>query len=133
VSRTKRRAAVVYAATASVVVAFQLLLAAGAPLGAYAMGGGYPGRFPPALRIAAVAQAALISMSALVILARSGLALRSWSSRSHRLAWFVAGLFAISFMLNLITPSARERAVWAPVALTLLVCSMLVARRDGES
>lgn len=50
----RREAAIVYAVISSVVVAFQIALAAGAPWGEYAMGGAVPGQFPPALRITAL-------------------------------------------------------------------------------
>ena len=43
----RRTAAIVYAATAAGVVAFQVALAAGMPWGEYAMGGAFPGQFPP--------------------------------------------------------------------------------------
>jgi hypothetical protein len=33
----------------------------------------------------------------------------------------------MSFVLNLITPSAGERALWAPVLLLLLASSLVVA------
>ena len=39
----------------------------------------------------------------------------------------VVAFAAVSLVLNLITPSAGERMLWAPVALVLLVCSLLVA------
>jgi len=50
----RRVAALLYAVMAAGVVAFQIALAAGAPWGAYAMAGAFPGQFPPALRIAAL-------------------------------------------------------------------------------
>ena len=59
--RLGRAAALLYAAVSVGVVVFQIALAAGAPWGAYAMGGAFPGQFPLALRIAALAQAALIA------------------------------------------------------------------------
>lgn len=65
-----RMAALLYATVSALAVAFQLAPAAGAPWGAYAMGGAVPGRFPPALRIAALVQAALIAGMAAVVLAR---------------------------------------------------------------
>jgi hypothetical protein len=46
-------AAIVYTLATAVVVGFRLALAAGAPWGEYAMGGRFPGRFPPAMRAAA--------------------------------------------------------------------------------
>ena len=47
----RRTAAILYAVLSAGVVAFQIALAAGAPWGAYAMGGAVPGQLPPALRI----------------------------------------------------------------------------------
>jgi hypothetical protein len=68
-------AAIIYTIVTAGVVGFQLALALGAPWGAYAMGGAYPGRFPPALRVAAVVQAVLLGLMAGVVLARAGLML----------------------------------------------------------
>ena len=42
----KRFAAIIYAIVSLGVVAFQIAFAAGAPWGAYAMGGAFPGQFP---------------------------------------------------------------------------------------
>jgi hypothetical protein len=114
------------------VIAFQLALAAGAPWGSYAMGGAFAGRFPPAMRVAAVVQAGLILLTILVILSRSGLALPAWSRASRWLAWAVVALGALSLAMNLATPSVGERMMWAPVALVLLVCSTLVATGKRE-
>jgi hypothetical protein len=70
IMKMKRVAAIIYAIVSLGVIAFQIALAAGAPWGAYAMGGAFPGQFPPALRIAAVIQAVLLAGLAAVILAR---------------------------------------------------------------
>ena len=123
----RRVAAIIYAIVSLGVVAFQLALAAGVPWGAYAMGGAFPGQFPPALRIAALVQAVLLAGMAAVILARAGLILPGWSRVSRRLAWVVAAFAAVSLVLNLITPSAEERAIWAPIALVLLLSSAIVS------
>lgn len=72
-------AAVLYATVSAGVVSFQVALAAGAPWGAYAMGGAFQGQFPPTLRIAALVQAALIAGMAAVVLSRAGLILAGWS------------------------------------------------------
>jgi hypothetical protein len=122
-----RAAALVYAAVSAGVVAFQVALAAGAPYGAYAMGGVFPGQFPPALRIAALVQAALITVTAAVVMSHAGLVLAEWRGASRRLVWVVVAFSAVSFMLNLLTPNADERAIWAPVALLLLTSSTVVA------
>ena len=123
----RRMAALLYAIVSSGVVAFQIALAAGAPWGAFAMGGAFPGQFPPALRIAAVIQAALLVGMAAVVLARAGLVLPGWSRVSRWLIWLVVAFAALSLVLNLITPSAGERAIWAPTAFLLLISSAVVA------
>ena len=125
--KIRRYAAMVYAALTIMVVAFQIGLALGAPWGAYAMGGAFPGQFPPALRISALVQAALLLAFAGIVLARAGIGLRRWARASRWLVWLVVAFGAVSLLLNLITPSGGERMIWAPVALLLLVCSLLVA------
>lgn len=122
-----RSAALVYGVVSIGVIAFQLALAAGAPWGAYAMGGAFPGQFPPQLRVAAVVQAVILALLSLVVLARAGIALPKWSRASRRWIWVVVVFSAISLVLNTITPSAGERAIWVPVALIMLVSSVIVA------
>ena len=64
----RRLAAILYAIISFGVIAFQIALAAGAPWGAFAMGGAFPGQFPPALRIGALLQAVLLGALAAVVL-----------------------------------------------------------------
>jgi hypothetical protein len=123
----RRIAGIVYAVLTAVVVAFQIALALGAPWGAYAMGGAYPGQFPPAMRVGALVQAGILLGFAGIVLARAGIALRPWERVSRWMIWVVVGFSAVSLALNLITSSTGERMLWAPVALVLLVCSLLVA------
>ena len=122
-----RAAAILYSIFTAFVFVFQIALAAGAPWGAYAMGGAFPGQFPPALRVTAILQAVLLAGMAGVVLARAGVALPRWARASRWLIWFVVAFSALSFVLNLITPSAGERALWAPVAFLLLASSAVVA------
>lgn len=124
----RRTAAVVYTAVSAVVAAFQLALAFGAPWGSYAMGGSSPGVYPPGMRVAAVVQAVLVLLLAAVVLARAGMVLPGWSGASRRLIWVVVAVSAVGLVLNLITPSSGERLLWAPAALILLLCSLVVAR-----
>jgi hypothetical protein len=123
----KRIAAISYAVLSLVVVAFQFALAAGAPWGEFAMGGAFPGQFPQALRIAAIVQAVFLLALAAVVLARAGVILPGWLRVSRWLIWFVVAFAALSLVLNLITPSAGERAIWVPVAFLLLISSGSVA------
>ena len=120
-------AARIYAVVSLAVIAFQIALALGAPWGAYAMGGAFPGQFPPELRVAALVQAVILAVLALVVVARAGIVLPKWSRTSRWLIWVVVAFSAVSLVLNTITPSAGERAIWAPVALVMLICSVIVA------
>jgi len=125
--RVIRWAAITFAVVSGGVVGFQLALAAGAPWGEYAMGGAFPGQFPPMLRVAAVGQAILLLLFAGIVLAQAGIALSRWTNPARRLIWVVVAFSTLSLILNLITPSAGERAIWAPVAAVLFIGSLLVA------
>jgi len=120
-------AAIAFTVAAGGVVAFQLALALGAPWGAYAMGGAIPGRFPPSLRIAAVVQAVVIGLLAVVVLSDARLVLPDLSAGAPWLVWVPVAVSALAVILNSISRSAGERKIWVPVALVLLVSSLLVA------
>jgi hypothetical protein len=116
-----------FAVLIALTVAFQLALALGAPWGHLAMGGRYPGVFPPWLRVGAVVQALLLLLMAAIVLARADVAFLGLRPLSNVGIWVVVAISAASLMMNLITPSRPERALWAPVAAVLLVSSVLVA------
>jgi hypothetical protein len=124
---TAEIAAVIFAVAVVGAIGFQLALALGAPWGAYAMGGKFPGRFPPPLRVAAGVQAIVLGLMGGVVLAHAGLALASWAQPSRWLVWIVVAFSAVSLVLNTITPSAAERRIWAPFALVMLLASLVVA------
>lgn len=124
-------AAIVYSVVTAGVVAFQFALALGVPWGAYAMGGKFPGRFPPAMRVAAVAQALLLGIMAALVLSRAGLALPQWEPASVWLTWALVGFVGVSVGLNAASPSPGERRVWVPVTLVLLASSLTVALTGG--
>ena len=120
-------AATVYEVVVAGVIAFQIALALGAPWGAYAMGGAFPGRFPPRLRVAALVQAALLAVTAGIVLSRAGLLLPAWSDAARWLIWVVVAIALLALVLNSISRSAGERRIWVPVALVMLASSLVVA------
>lgn len=120
-------AALAFAVVAAGVIAFQLALAAGAPWGRYAMGGRYPDRFPPPLRVAAVVQALVIAVLALIVLSAADLVTPGLVDAVPWLPWLAVVFAAGSLVLNVITPSAAERRIWAPIALVLLVSGLIAA------
>ncbi len=120
-------AAIVFAAVTAGVISFQLALALGAPWGEYAMGGTFPGRYPPRMRVAAVVQAVVLALVAVVVLSDARVALPGLSLALPWLIWLVVAFSAVGAVLNSITPSARERRIWAPVTIVMLVSSLIVA------
>ena len=121
-------AAYIFGFLTAIVMLFQLALALGAPWGEMAMGGKFPGRFPPTLRISAIAQMILLGFAALVVLIRAGLVLEKYFVFSKSAIWFVVALCVVSAILNTITPSKKERMLWSPVTIILVICAVVVAR-----
>ena len=122
-------AALVYAVVTLFVVGFQVALAAGAPWGSYAMGGGRPGRFPPPLRAAALVQAALLALIAVVVLDAGEVLSLGWTTGLPWLAWIPVVVSLASTVANAATRSAVERRLWLPVAMVMLLSSVVVALR----
>jgi hypothetical protein len=117
-------AAIAFAALSAGAVLFQLALALGAPWGSYAMGGKYPGRFPPPMRVAAVVQAIVIALLAVLVLVHAGLV--PWSLPAW-LVWIPVAFSALSLVMNAISRSPGERRLWTPVAAGLVASSLTVA------
>jgi hypothetical protein len=120
-------AALLFALMCLLVIGFQLGLALGAPWGAAAMGGRYPGRFPASLRVAAVVQAVVLALVALVVLADAGVVGPLLDGDAPLLVWVAVAVSAISVILNAITRSVTERRLWLPVAVVMLLSSLVVA------
>ena len=120
-------AAYLFSVLIAFVVAFQLALALGAPWGEMAMGGKFPGRLPPRMRIAALVQIVVLVFIGLIVLTRAGVILDEFSSLSKSIIWAVVVFSLIGAILNTITPSKKERMLWAPVSLVLLICATYVA------
>ncbi len=124
-------AALVFGVAAIGAIGFQVALGLGAPWGAYAMGGTFPERFPPAMRVASVVQAVAIALLALIVLSAAGLALPSVVEELPWLVWLPVAFSAVSLGLDAASRSAGERRIWVPVALVLLASSLAVALTGG--
>jgi hypothetical protein len=120
-------AAIAFAVVLAGVVAFQVALALGAPWGAYAMAGAFPGRYPPAMRVAALGQGVVLALVGLVVLSAARLVLPELAEGLPWLIWVAVAISGASLVLNVITPNASERRIWVPVALAMLACSLTVA------
>ncbi|MEO5885897.1 MAG: hypothetical protein ABIQ58_10325 [Candidatus Limnocylindrales bacterium] len=116
-----------FAVVAIGVIAFQVGLALGAPWGAYAMGGVFPGRYPPPMRIAAIVQAVLIGLLALAVLSAARVVLPNLASSLPWLVWVAVVVSGLAVVLNALSRSPGERRIWVPVAIVMLACSVVVA------
>jgi hypothetical protein len=124
-------AAILFAIVTFGAIVFQIALALGAPWGQYAMGGAFPGRLPTAMRVAAVVQAVVLGLLAMVVLAHAGLVDIPVVRDLPWLIWVAGAFSAASLVLNAISRSAGERRIWVPVALVMLGSSLVVALTAG--
>lgn len=133
--RAARRCSLGAAVLLGGLAAFEVALAAGAPWGEAAFGGG-EAKLDAPLRVAAVASALLDTGIALVLLRRGGH--RVWAPLRQRwlpsAAWVLTGYFALGTLLNAASRSPIERTLMVPTALSLAVLSACVAAfGDKES
>lgn len=120
-------AAWTFVVLAALVVAFQVALVAGAPWGRLTMGGRFPGRLPRGMRSVAAFSALLLVAFAVMVAGRAGLALPGTSLVAPWSVWIVVGYAVLGVVANAATPSRGERALWLPVTLAMLACSLVVA------
>ena len=120
-------AAQIFALLIFVVVLFQLALMLGAPWGNVAMGGRFPGKFPPAMRIAVLIQGLVLGIIGFIVLIRGQVLSSNLYEITEIAIWVVVALMGLSLVMNLVTPSRWERIIWAPVVAVLFTCSVIVA------
>ena len=118
--------AVVFTVLTGIVMIFQACLAAGVPWGEASMGGKYPGKYPPKMRVIAIVNMIILAFTAAIVLSNADILLSQFKQISTIGIWLVVAFFALGTVLNTITPSKIER-IWAPVALLQLITSIIVA------
>jgi hypothetical protein len=116
------RAAWTAAGLLCLVAGFQVALVLGAPWGEFTQGGATSGTLTTSGRLVAAVSSVLAMVMAGAILGRVGQGpFRLLSSRVKIvLAWFTTLYAVLGVVLNLITRSTGERALWAPVSILLL-------------
>jgi hypothetical protein len=131
--RTQRSAAVLATIIFAAFFVFQVLLAAGAPLGRAAYGG-RSDILSPALRIMSVVSALIFLGAIRTVLVRSGIlaAGRRAQSAARWLLWGLVVLFGLSLAANVTSSSPWERFLMAPLALVIVVCCIIVALGSRE-
>ena len=107
-------------------VCFQLLLAAGLPLGEYAWGGAHR-VLPRPLRIASVLATFVYILAALVILEAANITdLVATADVPRTAVWVLAAFFFVGVLMNAVSRSTKERRM-AVLALALAALCLVVA------
>lgn len=120
-------AAVVAAVLLGIVTVFQAALALGAPLGTAAWGGKYPGVLPVSFRVASAGAALLIYPGIVtIVLSSAGLIDVEWLPANTGTMWFLAAIFTLGTVANLMSQSQPER-IWAPVSAAIAICCAIIA------
>ena len=118
--------AIAFTVLTGIVIIFQGCLAAGVPWGAASMGGKYPGKYPPKMRVVAVVNILILGFLVAIVLSEADLMFLWLKPISGIGIWVVVAFFVPGTIMNTITPSKIER-IWAPVALLQLITCIIVA------
>ena len=131
--RAGRTAAAAAATGFSLLAAFQLSLALGAPLGHLAWGGAQE-RLPSGLRIASAFAAVVFVVAALTVLGRAGYRMSPVAPRVSRSGiWVLVFGLALSALGNFASSSNWERFLLGPIALFEALLCLIVARGGAGS
>ena len=108
---------------------FQLVLAAGAPLGAHVLGGRYPRVLPGQARVGSAIAAALLVVFGLVVLGRAGVVSvpDALAGLLAPACWVIAGYLVLNTLGNLASKSRLERTLFAALTAALAVLCGIVA------
>ena len=119
--------AIIFTLFSAVLVLFQLGLTLGLPWGEASMGGKFPGKYPPKMRVVSLINSLILILFALIVLIKADILLPQYKFFSNTAIYFVVGFSAVATILNIITQSKIERKIWGPVATLLLITSIIVA------
>ena len=109
------------------VAGMEILLIIGLPLGELTMGGRHK-VLPPMYRIFAASSVVLQLFGAAMILQGGGLMDMWFDGKVIKIICFVfAGFFAVNTIMNLISPSKKEKYVMTPLAAIEACCFALTA------
>jgi len=118
--------AILATALLAALAVFQLVVAAGAPLGRFVWGGAHR-ILPKKLRIGSVVAVVLYAVFAVVLLDRAGAIDALPDAVSAVGAWVLFGYLVLGTILNALSRSRAERYTMAPLTLVLAVLTLLVA------
>lgn len=109
------------------VAVMEILLIFGLPLGEFTMGGRYK-VLPPMYRMFAASSVILQLFGAAMILQGGGLMNMWFAGKVIKIICFVfTGFFAVNTVMNIISPSKKEKYVMTPLAAVEACCFAVTA------
>jgi hypothetical protein len=108
------------------IAVFQIALALGAPLGAYAWGGEHPGVLPRRLRTGSAVSAPLLLAMAVIVATSAGLILPEWRRDLSWATWLIFLFMVINTGANWRSKSRQERRLMTPVTLVIAALLLVV-------
>lgn len=109
------------------VAVMEVLLIIGLPLGEFTMGGRHK-VLPSMYRVFAASSIALQLFGAFIILQGGGIMVMWFTGNVTKIICFVfAGFFAVNTIMNLISPSKKEKIVMTPLAAVEACCFAITA------
>lgn len=108
------------------IAVFQVLGAAGRPVGRFLWGGGHR-VLPRRLRIGSAVSLLLYAAMAVLLLSRAGVVDGGEAGFVVVAAWVLFAYFAVGVVMNGISRSIPERAVMTPACVVLAASSLVVA------
>ncbi|MCW3491656.1 hypothetical protein [Dethiobacter alkaliphilus] len=110
-----------------IIAIFQVALAMGAPLGEFTMGGKFTGKLPIKMRVAALAQIVILLIFVFIVAAKAGIAFEQYYSFGRIGIWFVVAFFVFGTIVNISSPSRKEKLTMGPANIIALISTLVVA------
>ncbi len=124
---TTEFAAILAVIILALLMCFQLLLAAGLPLGKAAWGGQHR-VLPTKLRWGSLAAVGILGIAAWIVLAIADLVAPGDEPTAIGIAtWVFGGYWALNTLGNIASKSPIERYLMTPVSMVLTICFVVVA------
>lgn len=116
---------IVYLLILCFTIIFQVGLILGKKWGEYTMGGYHKGKLPIHLRFFTFISVLILIFISLIILQESKL-IDNYFKLQDNLIWGVIVFNIISFFMNTITRSKKERMLWQPLTGIMLIISIII-------
>lgn len=117
-------AVLLYTFLVMLTVLFQISLIMGKEWGEYTLGGYIKGALPIMMRIVPIISVAVLAYLLLFVLqSTQGFSLIPYPSFFK---WLFLGFHGVSFVMNSMTQSEKEKKLWQPVTLVLLLLSAVI-------